>query len=96
VPTAALAEELLAQAPGSAEPIVLDGLGNRFGREVAAPLTGSVSVSFPKHGVVVISGGLGAMALTLAETIGSELQAAIALLHRGDFPAVDQWQHLLQ
>lgn len=44
----------------------------------------------------VISGGLGAMALTLADTM-SELGrgGALALLHRGVFPPEEQWNELI-
>ena len=91
-----VADELLGMDFRETEPIVLDRQGNRFGREPGVPLAEPETFNVSENSVVVFSGGLGAMALTLAETVGSRFNARIALLHRGEFPAAEQWQELLE
>jgi amino acid adenylation domain-containing protein len=76
--------------------LLLDSNSGRYVRELSAPLQQIDSDEFhcAEDCCVVFSGGLGAMSLTLAESALPESGGALALLHRGEFPAASEWHQL--
>ncbi len=94
VPASAIVAEL--DAPSQDGPVLLDGHGCSFTRELGPPLTVHDDFSLPPGGTVVFTGGLGAMALTLAESVVAPAGGAVALLHRGAFPPAAEWPALAE
>lgn len=71
----------------------LDAAGGFFSPGLSSPLEADVAAlpqSAPEE-CVLITGGLGAMALTLARQLVPRLGGRAALLHRGAFPAEADW-----
>jgi acyl transferase domain-containing protein len=54
-----------------------------------------VSKRLRKHGVYLITGGLGAVGLILAEYLAAEFQAKLILVGRSAFPKKEHWPHWL-
>lgn len=50
----------------------------------------------PHRGVVLITGGLGGLGLTMAEHLASRFQARLVLQGRSSFPPRDRWDHWLK
>lgn len=75
--------------------IYINRSGERFEPKLLPVISTEKKVEVTAKFCTVISGGLGAMALTLADTM-SELGGggAVALLHRGVFPPEEQWNEL--
>ncbi len=48
-----------------------------------------------EHGTYVITGGLGAIGLSVAERLSESVHANVVLLARSEFPAREQWDHWL-
>lgn len=76
--------------------IYINNFGERFEPKLLPVISSEKKVETTAKFCTVISGGLGAMALTLADTM-SELGGggAVALLHRGVFPPEEQWNELI-
>ncbi len=69
--------------------------GERLIRGVGEVLTIKNYKKIQEDSVVVFSGGLGAMSLTLAKDIGRRFRLRIALIHRGTFPQRKEWDKVM-
>ena len=89
-----LAEMVAAElATGAKEPAVALRAGGRF-IEAFEPAPIRVSrppADLPEHPVVLITGGLGHMGLSLAEAVFTKLGAKLVLVGRADVPEPSQW-----
>ncbi|MFC4590809.1 type I polyketide synthase [Sphaerisporangium corydalis] len=75
-------------------PVVLRG-GRRWVRDyepIEVPATGDTGLR--RHGVYVITGGLGGIGITLAEDLAARLQARLVLLGRSGLPPREEWDDL--
>jgi acyl transferase domain-containing protein/thioesterase domain-containing protein len=64
--------------------------------KLALPATETSSMSLPDRGVVLITGGLGGLGLTMAEFFASRCQARLVLLGRSPFPVQADWPNWLR
>jgi amino acid adenylation domain-containing protein len=96
VPAIAIVAELGNPEPLPGEPLLLDSEGRRLVRELGTPIAASDELSLPAGTTVLFSGGLGAMALTLAESMAGAVGVSVALLHRGFFPPAKEWPALME
>jgi acyl transferase domain-containing protein len=61
----------------------------------AARLPEAAQTPFRRHGVYLITGGLGGIGLTLAEYLAKTAQAKLVLIGRTGLPARDEWSNWL-
>lgn len=88
--------ELAAIGDSEHRAVIIARQGQRYVRKLSAPLsTGEVTKLRAEGTCVVFTGGLGAMALTLATGAFATPGQAIALLHRGKFPDEAEWAQLV-
>ena len=93
------AEELVAECSSATTDVqVAYREGKRWKQAyeaVALPPVAAESLPFRQQGVYLITGGLGAIGLTLAEYLASTLQARLVLLGRSALPPAQEWNDWL-
>ncbi|MCS6914978.1 MAG: SDR family NAD(P)-dependent oxidoreductase [Myxococcota bacterium] len=87
-----LCEDLIREL-GQNEPVVAYRGGQRFARRfVPLPLPPPVRPRLRERGTYVITGGLGGVALALAEHLARKWRARLVLLHRSPLPERAAWR----
>jgi NAD(P)-dependent dehydrogenase (short-subunit alcohol dehydrogenase family)/acyl carrier protein len=92
-----LAEFSIRQTDGSAPTIAYRGRG-RWLLEFAPASLNQATATVPRlrpRATVLITGGLGGLALAVAETLTKQSRARLVLLHRSPFPPRAEWEEWL-
>ncbi len=66
-----------------------------YQRHMLAPTANPAPAPLRERGVYLITGGLGGIGLTMAQTLAKRVQARLVLLNRTELPARDEWDLFL-